>query len=256
MTSAIGIPSTATELASEMSPERKLAIATGVLFFVTHVTSIAAIVLYQPVLNHPGYVLGNGAANSRILLGGLLELILAAAVIGTAVTLYPVVRRHNKALAMGYVGLRTLEAGIIVTGIASLLAVVSLQHAAGTAVNAAALTTVAKALVAVHNWTFIIGPGLVCGLNTAVMAYALYRSKLVARFIPVLGLIGGPLVFAANVAGMFGVPRNDLGVCVVPVFAWEVSLAIFLITKGFRSTTATATPSVPSGERQSQLTAA
>jgi hypothetical protein len=225
------------------------------LFFITHVTSVAAIVLYQPVLNHPGYVLGNGAANSRILLGGLLEVILAAAVIGTAVTLYPVVSRHNRALAIGYVGLRTLEAGIIVTGIVSLLAVVSLQHeAAGTAASAVALTTVGKALVAVHNWTFIIGPGLVCGLNTVVIAYALYRSKLVARFIPVLGLIGGPLVFAANVAGMFGVPRHDLGVCVVPVFAWEVSLAIFLITKGYRSTAVARI--VPSDKPQPQLTAA
>jgi len=232
-----------------------LAIATGVLFFITHVTSVVAIVLYQPVLSHPGYVLGNGAANSRILVGGLLEVILAAAVVGTAVALYPVVSRHNRALALGYVGLRTLEAGIIVTGIVSLLAVVSLQHdVAGTAGNAAALTAVAKALVAVHNWTFIVGPGLVCGLNTAVMAYALYRSKLVARFIPVLGLIGGPLVFAANVAGMFGVPRHDLGVCVVPVFAWEVSLAAFLILKGFWLTAVT--PSVPSDERQPQLSAA
>jgi hypothetical protein len=232
-----------------------LAIATGVLFFITHVTSVVAIVLYQPVLSHPGYVLGNGAANSRILVGGILEVILAAAVVGTAVALYPVVSRHNRALALGYVGLRTLEAGIIVTGIVSLLAVVSLQHdVAGTAGNAAALTAVAKALVAVHNWTFIVGPGLVCGLNTAVMAYALYRSKLVARFIPVLGLIGGPLVFAANVAGMFGVPRHDLGVCVVPVFAWEVSLAAFLILKGFWLTAVT--PSVPSDERQPQLSAA
>jgi hypothetical protein len=184
-----------------------------------------------------------------------LEVILAAAVIGTAVTLYPVVSRHNRALAMGYVGLRTLEAGIIVTGIVSLLAVVSLQHdAAGTSASAAALTAIGKALVAVHNWTFILGPGLVCGLNTVVMAYALYRSKLVARFIPVLGLIGGPLVFAANVAGMFGVPRHDLGVCVVPVFAWEVSLAIFLITKGYRSTAVARI--VPSGKPQPQLTAA
>jgi hypothetical protein len=227
----------------------------GVLFFITHVTSIAAIVLYQPVLNGPGYFLGNGAANSRILLGGLLELILAAAVVGTAVTLYPVVRRHNPALAMGYVGLRTLEAGIIVTGIVSLLAVVTLQHdVPGTAANAAALTTAGEALVAAHNWTFIIGPGLVCGLNTLVMAYALYRSKLVARFIAVLGLIGGPLIFAANVASIFGVPRDDLGVCVVPVFAWELCLAIFLITKGFRSTAAI--PSEPSGDRQPQLIAA
>lgn len=238
-------PPTSTHQARAMRPERKLAIATGVLFFITHVTSIAAIVLYQPVLNHPSYVLGNGAANNRILFGGLLEVVLAAAVVGTAVTLYPVVRRHNRALAMGYVGLRTLEAGIIVTGIASLLAVVTLQHdLAGTAANSAALSTVGQALVAVHNWTFILGPGLVCGINTFVMAYALYRSKLVARFIPVLGLIGGPLVFAANVGLMFGVPRHDLGVFVVPVFAWEICLAAFLILKGFRATATI--PVVPS----------
>ncbi len=237
---ATAIPSTATHQAGAMSPERKLAIAVGVLFFITHITSIAAIVLYQPVLNRAGYVLGNGAANGRILFGGLLEVILAAAVVGTAVTLYPVVRRHNRALAMGYVGLRTLEAGIIVTGIASLLAVVTLQHdLAGTATNAVALTTVGRALVAVHNWTFILGPGLVCGINTLVMAWALYRSKLVARFIPVLGMIGGPLVFAANVAVMFGVPRGDLGLFVLPVFGWEICLAAFLILKGFRSTATT-----------------
>lgn len=237
-TTATSVPPTLTHRGEAMSPERKLAIATGVLFFITHVTSIAAVVLYQPVLNHAGYVLGDGTANGRILLGGLLEVILAAAVIGTSVTLYPVVRRHNRALAMGYVGLRTLEAAIIVTGIASLLAVVTLQHdLTATASNAAALTTVSKALVATHNWTFLLGPGLVCGINTTVMAYALYRSGLVARFIPTLGLVGGPLVFLANVAIMFGVPRRDLGLLVVPVFAWEISLATFLIIKGFRPTT-------------------
>ena len=170
MTPTTVIPSTATQPARAMSPTRKLAITTGVLFFITHVTSVAAIVLYQPVLNHPGYVLGNGAANSRILLGGLLEVILAAAVIGTAVTLYPVVSRHNRALAIGYVGLRTLEAGIIVTGIVSLLAVVSLQHeAAGTAASAVALTTVGKALVAVPTEG---------GLSPRIVAIAWHRDRL------------------------------------------------------------------------------
>ena len=180
--------------ASSMSSERKLAIAIGVLFHISDLTSVVAAVLYQPVLNHPGYVLGHGAANSRILLGGLLEVILAAAVIGTAVTLYPVVRFHSRA------------------------------------------------------------PGLVCGINTFVIAYALYRSKLVARFIPVLGLIGGPLVFAANVAFIFGVPRDDLGVLVVPIFAWEICLATFLILKGFRSPATTT--NVSSEVQYPQLTAA
>jgi hypothetical protein len=255
MTTTTAIPTTATRQANAMSSERKLAIAIGVLFLISDVTSVAAVMLYQPVLNHPSYVLGNGAANNRILLGGLLEVVLAAAVVGTAVTLYPVVRRHSRPLALGYVGLRTLEAGIIVTGIASLLAVVTLQHDfAGTAANSAGLATVGTALVAVHNWTFILGPGLVCGINTFVMAYALYRSKLVARFIPVLGLIGGPLVVAANVAFMFGVPRDDLGVPVIPIFAWEICLATFLILKGFRSPATTT--NVPSEAQYPQLAAA
>ncbi len=123
------VPRTATHVRrTVIGPGRRLAVATGVLFLITHVTSIAAVVLYQPVLNRPGYVLGNGSANSRIILGGLLEVILAAAVIGTAVTLYPVVSRHNRALALGYVGLRALEAGIgRGAGVASLLAVVTLH---------------------------------------------------------------------------------------------------------------------------------
>jgi len=94
----------------------------------------------------------------------------------------------------------------------------------------------------------------VCGINTFVIAYALYRSKLVARFIPVLGLIGGPLVFAANVAFIFGVPRDDLGVLVVPIFAWEICLATFLILKGFRSPATTT--NVSSEVQYPQLTAA
>ena len=139
---------------------------------------------------------------------------------------------------MGYVGLRTLEAGIIAVGVVPLLAVVTLrQDTTGTAsADTTAGLTLGNALVEFHNWTRLLGPGLVCGANTVLMAYLMYRSRLVPRFIPVLGLVGGPLVFAYHTAQMFGASEQILSwaaIGVIPIFAWEVTLASRLIAKGF-----------------------
>jgi hypothetical protein len=206
---------------------RRTAITAGVLYLVTHVTSIAAVVLYGGFLDDP---LRSGG-DTRVLVGGLCDVVLAMAVVGTAVALYPVVRRHGEGLAIGYVGLRTLEAAVIVAGVVALLAVVSLRQ------SGAATAPVAEGLVAVRDWTFLVGPGLVCGTNTVVMAALMYRSRLVPRFIAVLGLVGGPLVFSWNLLAMFGGTELFSAVAVlfvVPVFAWEICLAIYLIAKGFR----------------------
>ncbi len=225
---------------------RRLAIAAGVLYLITHVTSVGAAILYGPILKDAGYITGSGP-DTRVLMGVFFEVILALANIGTAVALFPVVKRQNEGVALGYVGLRTLEAGIIAVGVIPLLAVVTLrQHLAGTAgADTAALVTLGGALVGSHNWTLVLGPGLVCGVNTVLMAYLMYRSRLVPRFIPVLGLIGGPLVFAYNTAVMFGLgPQIPTwaGLLVIPIFAWEVSLAIWLIVKGFNPAAAASGP--------------
>src|SRR5581483_11209053 len=214
---------------------RKTAIVAGTLYLVTHVTSIAALVLYNPVLHDAGYVTGAGA-DHRVFLGAFLEGILALAVIGTAVTLYPVVKRRQQSVALGYVGLRTLEAALIAVGVVSLLAVVTLRRdRAGT--DPAALVAVGKGLVAVHDWTFLLGPAFVLGVSTVLMAYLMYTSGLVARFIGVLGLIGGPLVFASATATLFGLfdqVSPIAAILALPVFAWELSLALWLIIKGFQ----------------------
>ena len=217
---------------------RKLAIAVGVCYLITHVTSVGAAILYSPMLNNARYITG-ADSDTPVLLGAFLEVILALAIVGTAVALFPVVKRQNEAVTMGYVGLRTLEAGIIAVGVVPLLAVVTLrQQMAGTAgTDPATLITLGNALVAFHNWTVLLGPGLVCGTNTVLLAYLLYRSRLVPRFIPVLGLVGGPLVFAYNAAQMFGISAQIASwavIGVIPIFAWEVSLAIRLIVKGFK----------------------
>lgn len=239
MTAAFRLTATpATHGAVSMSPVRKLAIAAGVCFLITHVTSVPAPLLYAPILNRADYILGSGP-DTRVLLAVLLDVLCALGIVGTSVALFPVVKRQHEGIALGYVGLRTLEAGIIACGVLPLLTVVTLrQQLAGTAgADSATLVTVGKALVAFHNWTVVLGPGLVCPANTVLMAYLMYRSGLVPRFIPMLGLIGAPLVFAYNTALLFGLAAYIpawVAIAVVPIFAWEVTLALWLIVKGFR----------------------
>jgi len=223
-----------------MTATRKAALVAGVCFLVTHVTSVAALVLYGPVLNHPGYIVSAGT-DTRVLAGGWLEVILALAIVGTAVALFPAVRLRGEGLAIGYVGLRTLEAAIIAVGIVSLLAVVTLrQHGAGAAgTDAASSVAVGQGLVAVHNWTFLLGPNFVCAIDTLVLAYLMWRSRLIPRFIAGLGLVGGPLLFVSATAVLFGAYQQVSlpgAVAPLPVFAWELALAFVLIVKGLRTT--------------------
>lgn len=217
--------------------------AAGVCYLVTHVTSIAALVLYGPVLNDRRWVVGSGSV-ARILVGAFLEVVLVVAIVGTAVSLYPVIRRRGEALAIGYVALRTLEAGVITVGIVTLLAVVTLrQHPAGA--DPATLAAVGQSLVAVHDRTFLLGPDFLCAADTAVLALLLLRSEVVARFIPVLGLVGAPVLFASGVAVLSGAYHQVsavAGATALPVFAWEVSLALWLIIKGFNEPSSSAAP--------------
>ncbi|MBB3677542.1 DUF4386 domain-containing protein [Modestobacter versicolor] len=221
-----------------MRSTRTTAVVTGVFFVVAAVAAVIGLALYAPVLDDPGYVLGGGA-DTRVLLGGFFEAVLVASVIGTGVALYPVLREHGPGLALGYAAGRTLEAAVIAVGIVSLLAVVTLRQdaAAGSGADADALVTAARALVAVHDWTFLVGPGLVIGVNSLLLAVLVYRSRLVPRPIAVLGLVGGPLVFASSTAVLFGAYEQLSalgGLAAVPVAAWEMALAGWLIVKGFR----------------------
>ncbi|WP_327135002.1 DUF4386 domain-containing protein [Streptomyces sp. NBC_01343] len=220
-----------------MGSTRKTAVVTGVLFLVTEVAAIGGLVLYGPVLHDAGYVLGPGA-DPRVFLGALCEFVLALAVIATGVALYPVVRRQNEGAALGYVCGRLLEAAVIVVGIISVLSVVTLRRESAGAPGgeAASLVTAADTLVAIHDWTFLLGPNFVLGANTLVLACLMYRSRLVPRPLAVLGLIGGTLICASATAVLFGLYEQVSAagtLAALPVFAWEVGLAIRLLAKGF-----------------------
>ena len=218
---------------------RTIALVTGVLFVITYLTSIPPVLFfYVPMLNDPRYIVGAGADNG-VLWGILLELLLIIANIGTAVVLFPLLKRQNEGLALGYVTARVVESVFIAVGILSLLAVVTLrQEFAGAAgADAATLVTVGKSLVALHDWTFLLGPGFVVGIgNGLLLGYLMYKSALVPQRMAMLGLIAGPVLLARFVGILFGVvePGSVAGsIMVVPEFIWELSLGIWLIVKGF-----------------------
>jgi Domain of unknown function (DUF4386) len=169
-----------------------------------------------------------------VLVGGFLEVIVALACIGTAVTLYPVVKRQNEGAALGFVAARVLEAAMIFTGVVSLLSLVTLRQAGATGANAAALVTTGASHVAVYNWTFLPGQSLMPAINTLLVGSLLYRSRLVSRVIPVLGLIGAPMLIIATLFRGTGHIPSLAVLAALPVVAWELSLGVWLVVKGFK----------------------
>jgi hypothetical protein len=208
------------------------------LFLITYVTSIpAAFFLYPPVLDDPRYIVGAGA-DTRVSFGAFLELLLIIANIGTAVVLWPVAKRVNEILALGFVTARVMESVFIAVGLLSLLTVVTLRQAGAAAgADAASLLAAGQSLVALHGWTFLLGPGFVVGVgNGLILGYLMYRSGLVPRGMALLGLIAGPVLLARFVGILFGVfePLGVLGsLMVVPEFLWELALGIWLTVRGF-----------------------
>ena len=221
-----------------MTTTRRLALAAGVFYLLTFVFSIPAFFLYEPVLTDPGYIVSSGGADTRIILGATFEMLTALAGIGTAVAVYPVIRRQSQAASLGFVTTRIYEAAVMLIGVTALLAIVSLRQdgiAAGT--DNAAMTAVGQMLVAVRDHTARIGPGLVPALNALCFGYALYRSRLVPRTIPALGLIGAPLFLTAALGIMLGIHSEEsvfAAIALAPIFIWELSVGLWMTFKGFK----------------------
>jgi hypothetical protein len=214
-----------------MAEDQRNARIFGVLFIITFVTSIPALALFQPVLDDPaGYIAGGGKDN-QIYLGAFLELLLILANVGTAVVLYPIVRRQNELLAIGYVTARVIECVFLAAGIIFVLGVVSLRE------DSSGAADLAVSLAALKDWTFLFGPGLVVPFgNGLILGYLMYSSGLVPRRMAWLGLVGGPLLLIGNVGVLFDVwdPAGAVNVLVVPEFLWELSLGIYATVWGFR----------------------
>jgi hypothetical protein len=224
---------------AQVDSTRRTAFVAGVLFLITYVTAIpAAFLLYPPVLDDANYIVGAGA-DARVAFGALLEVLLIIANVGTAVVLFPILKRQNEALALGYVSARLVECTFIAIGIVSLLAIVMLrQDLAETGGDSGSFVTVGRSLVAIHDWMFLLGPGFVVGVgNGLILGYLMYRSGLVPRGMAMLGLIAGAVLCAAGIAVLFDVIEPGSAPQVIasaPEFVWELALGIYLTFKGFK----------------------
>jgi hypothetical protein len=220
-----------------MTSLRKTALIAGVFYLLTFV-SIPTLALYGSVLSDPNYIVGSGP-DTPVIIGGVLEVIVALAGIGTAVVLYRVVKRQNEAAALGFVGARVLEAAGIVAGVVALMSIVTLRQAGA---GADALVT-GQALVANYNWSFLLSQSLIPVVNAILLGSLLYRSRLVPRILPLLGLLGAPLLLASDIAVMFGLwerVSGPSGLLAIPIALWEFSLGVYLVVKGFKPSPITA----------------
>ncbi len=222
-----------------MDAMRKHALVAGLFYIITFI-SIPTLALYGTLKNDPAWILGSGN-DSGVLLGTVLELIVALAGIGTAVALFPVVRRQNESFALGFVTTRIVEAAMIFTGVVSLLSLVTLRQdlgAAASASDAPSLVTTGASLTATYNWAFTVGQSLMPAFNALLLGTLLYRSRLVPRVLPTVGLIGAPILIIATVATIFGAVEQYSalgGLAALPIAVWEFSLGLYLTFKGFKA---------------------
>ncbi|MEH7435878.1 DUF4386 domain-containing protein [Neobacillus drentensis] len=221
-----------------MNSNKRAAKVVGVLFILAAVTAVIGLLLYDPILNGSDYLIKGSEHANQVIVGALMELILVASAVGTATTMFPILRKYNETIALWHVCFRFLEALIITIGVISVLSLLTLSRefvAAGSQ-DTASFQASGTVLKAIHDWTFMLGPLFMLGINTMMYSYIFYKTKLVPRFISVLGITGATLVFICALLVMFGVIEQVSfwgGILAVPVAANEMILAVWLIVKGF-----------------------
>jgi hypothetical protein len=218
-----------------MDSMRKTALVAGILYLITFISSIPAVFLLGPVLNDPTFIIGGSGAD-QVRFGALLDIVNCLTAIGTAVALYTVVKRQHEGFAIGFVGSRLFEAAVLMIGTVSILSIVTLQQPGASGAEASVLVTIQQTLVAVRDWSFALGTG-VPALNAFLLGWLMYRSRLVPRAIPVLGLIGAPLFTSWIVGYILGITDGGSAwhaIAVAPIFFWELSLGLWMTFKGFR----------------------
>ncbi|MNJ58035.1 hypothetical protein D3C77_536500 [compost metagenome] len=210
----------------------------GVLFILAAVSAVAGLILYDPILKGPDYLIQGSAHAGQVVLGVVMELILVVSAVGTATAMFPILRKYNETVALWHVCFRFLEAIVITVGIISVLSLLTLsrEYVAAGAPDIAAFQASGTLLKALHDWTFLLGPNFFLGMNTMMYSYIFYKSKLVPRFIPILGMTGSALIILCALLVMFGAIEQLSvwgAILAVPIAANELILAVWLLTKGF-----------------------
>jgi hypothetical protein len=235
-----------------IDPMRRTSLAAGILYLITFV-SIPTLFLYNPVRDDADFVLGAGS-DTGVLWGALSEVVVALAGVGTAVVLFRVVRRQSETAALGFVASRILEAAGILVGVVSLLSLVSLRDVAGTAgADPASLVTTGHSLLATYDNAFLLSQSLMPVFNALCLGYVMYRSGLVPRILPIMGLVGAPLLLTSDILIFLGVIDRVspfAAVAFIPIAVWELSLGIYLTVKGFKPSAVAALTSARTTEQQ------
>jgi hypothetical protein len=224
------------QAATPMASHRKISLAAGLLYLLTFVSIPSLVTLYVPVKS-ANYILGAGP-DTGAMLGGLLEIIVAVACIGTASVLFPLLKKQNEGLALSLVAARVLEAGTMFVGVAFILSIVSLrQDGAG-----ADALVVSHTLVNLYERIFLLGQSFMPAVNDMLLGFLLYKSRLVPRALSLIGIVGGPVLIAGYLAVIFGLVGQHTalpGLSAVPVALFEFSLGVWLIVKGFNPSAVT-----------------
>ncbi len=211
-----------------MTASRKTSLTAGILYLLTFI-SIPTLSLYHEI-HQPNFVLGS-APSTDVVLGGMLELVMALACIGTALVFYPVLKKQNEMLSLGFVAARILEATLIFAGVASLLTVLNLRSLGAEA------QLVSRGLVMLYDRLFLISQSFIPAVNGLLLGSLLYQTRLVPRILPIIGIIGAFTLVAGDVAVLYGVydQRAPIaGLSAVPIALWEFSLGLYLVFKGFK----------------------
>jgi len=212
-----------------MTISRKTSLAAGILYLLTFI-SIPTLSLYHEI-HQPNFIFGS-APSSDVVLGGMLELLMALFCIGTAIILYPVLRKQNETLALGFVAARVLEAALIFAGVAALLTVLQLR------ILGAEASVMSRGLVMLYDRLFLISQSFIPAVNGLLLGMLLYQSRLVPRLLPIIGIIGAFTLTAGDVAVLYGVYDQHApiaGLSAVPIALWEFSLGVYLTVKGFKA---------------------
>jgi len=222
-----------------MNSNRKTARIVGVLFITATVAGILSVVFSGSILDAPDYLIKVSANESQVIIGALFVLIMAFACTGIAIWLYPVIRKHNEALALGSVGFRLIEGVFHLVGVIGLLSLLTLsqEYVKAGAPDASYFQSLGTLLLAARDWAGVLG-SFAFILGALMYYYIFYQSKLIPRWLSVWGLIGVPLWIAAELLIMFGLIESFSTNAIlldIPIAVNEMVLAVWLIVKGFNS---------------------
>lgn len=222
-----------------MSHARISAFIIGIFYIIAAISSIAAVILYQPILATDWYTVAQNGHQQAILLGVLNDLLLVVSAIVTAVMFFPFLRNFNEVIALFHLCFRFMEAVLIIFGLIGILALLQLSigYEQGVFQNVEVIKATGTALQAFHRWTFLLGPNFMLGINTAMYSFLLIKSSLIPKNLARFGFITALLVFVAGQLDFWGIiaPTSAVkGLLALPVGIFEISLALYLMVKGFR----------------------